>query len=64
MKKNAKIRKAAKTANIPLYEIAAALGISESTMQRRLRFPMSHAQEAEMLKVIRRLKKAGATPDE
>ncbi len=49
---NADIRKAAKTANVRLWQIAEELGISDFTMSRRLRHELPDKEKAEVLKAI------------
>lgn len=57
MKTNETVRKAARTANISLWRVAAKLGISEPTLTRWLRFPLTPDKEAAMLAAISELKK-------
>ncbi len=52
---NNKIRESAKRANVPLWKIADALGVSEATMTRSLRRELSAQKEAEILSIIERL---------
>ena len=54
---NANIRKTAKAVGVPFWRIAVALGISEPTMTRWIRFPLSEEREAEILSIIEALSK-------
>ena len=55
MKENSNIRNAARIANIPQWKIADALGISEATLTRWLRFKLSTERENKILAIIDRL---------
>lgn len=55
--KNQKVRLMAKGSGIALWEVARALGISEATLTRRLRMPISLEQEKEIVDIINKLKK-------
>lgn len=57
MKANETVRKAARTANVPLWRVAAELGISEPTLTRWLRFPLTPDKEAAMLAAIKKLER-------
>lgn len=57
---NENIRKAAKTAGVHLWEIAAKLGISEPTLTRWLRFPLSVEKECKVLDAIAELRQEAA----
>lgn len=57
LKANETVRKAARTANVPLWRVAAELGISEPTLTRWLRFPLTPDKEAAMLAAISELEK-------
>lgn len=57
MKANETVRRAARTANVPLWRVAAELGISEPTLTRWLRFPLTMDKEAAMLAAISELEK-------
>lgn len=52
---NENIRKRAKTAGIPLWRIAAELGVSEPTIIRRLRFSLSDERKKKIETAIKRL---------
>lgn len=54
---NENIRKAAKTAGVHLWEIAAKLGISEPTLTRWLRFPLPTEKESKVLDAIAELRR-------
>lgn len=54
---NAKVRKAARVAGIPLWKIAAAIGISEPTIIRWLRFPLPEEKERRIMEAIAVLSK-------
>lgn len=53
---NADIRAAAKNAGVFLYQIAAAMGVSEPTMTRKLRFELSDAEKKPIFETIERLR--------
>ena len=55
--KNQKVRLMAKGSGIALWEVARALGISEATLTRRLRMPLTPEQEKEIVDIINKLKK-------
>ena len=55
MKENSNIRNAARIANIPQWKIADALGISEATLTRWLRFQLSPERENKVMEVIDQL---------
>lgn len=55
MKENMNVRRAARVAGVPLYRIAAEIGISEPTMQRWLRFPLPTDKEARIMAAISKL---------
>lgn len=57
MKENQAVRQAAKTAGIPLWKVAASIGVSEPTLTRWLRFPLSEEKEARILSAISALEK-------
>lgn len=52
---NEKIRKAARMAGIPLWKIAITIGVSEPTLTRWLRIPLSAEREGIILTAIREL---------
>lgn len=56
---NVEIRMKAKAANIPLWKIGERLGISENTMTRRLRKPLSSDQKNVIFKVIAEIQQEG-----
>ncbi len=57
MKENQDIRKAAKSAGVPLWKVAAAIGVSEPTIIRWLRVPLQEEKEARILSAIDSLAK-------
>lgn len=52
---NTDVRKAAKNAGVFLYQVAAAIGISEPTMTRKLRFEMSDQEKQPIFEAIKKL---------
>lgn len=54
---NTEIRRMAKAAGIPFWRIAAAIGISEPTITRWLRVPLSCSKEKLILEAISKLEK-------
>lgn len=50
---NADVRETAKRAGVFLYQIAKAMGISEPTMTRKLRYELSDSEKRQMLEIIR-----------
>jgi lambda repressor-like predicted transcriptional regulator len=57
---NMTIREAAKEAGLPLWRIAYAMGITDSTMSRKLRKPFPQAEKERVLQIIASLRdKAG-----
>lgn len=52
---NTDLRKAAKAQGVPLWKLAHAAGISESTMTRKLREPLAEKEKAHFLDLIRKL---------
>jgi len=54
-KANEQVRRAARIEGIPLYAIARDIGISEPTICRWLRVPLSQEREELMLSSIHRL---------
>ena len=55
MLENQTVRKAARIAGVPLWKVAAALGVSAPTMTRWLRFPLSKDKEQKILEAISKL---------
>ncbi len=53
---NSDVRTAAKNAGVFLYQIAAAMGISEPTMTRKLRFELSGQEKKPIFEAIERIK--------
>lgn len=56
-KANQAVRRAARVAGIPLWMIAAEVGVSEPTLLRWLRFPLSEEKEHRVMTAIARLSK-------
>lgn len=56
MKSNNDIRAAAKTAGVHLWEIADAIGISDSCFSRKLRKEFSSTEKVKLLGVIENLR--------
>ena len=54
---NLDLRLKARGANVPLWRIAKELGISEPTMTRRLRTPLSEAEKQQITSIIDRIAK-------
>lgn len=52
---NEKVRSAARLAGVPLWKIAIAIGVSEPTMTRWLRVPLSPEREATVMSAIKSL---------
>ncbi|MDE6997348.1 MAG: hypothetical protein K2P04_05670 [Oscillospiraceae bacterium] len=57
MKENQSVRKAAKSAGVPLWKVAAAIGVSEPTIIRWLRVPLQEEKEARILSAIASLER-------
>lgn len=57
MKANETVRAAAKARGIPLWKIAIKMGVSEPTMIRWLRIPLSPEKESAILVAIDELAK-------
>ena len=53
---NSDVRTAAKSAGVFLYQIAAAMGISEPTMTRKLRFELSDNEKKPIFEAIERIR--------
>lgn len=63
MKSNFDVRERASTSGVYLWQVAAALGVSEPTLFRRLRTELSKDEKECIFKVIDRIeaeRKAGA----
>lgn len=56
-KENEKVRSSARIARVPLWRIAAAIGISEPTLTRWLRFPLPEEKEKRIMTAIAELAK-------
>ena len=55
MRENDHIRKAARVAGVHLYQVANAVGVSEITFHRWLRFPLDADKENKILSAIDKL---------
>ena len=55
MENNVRVRRAARAAGVPLWKLAAALGVSEPTITRWLRFPLPEEKERRLLAAIEAL---------
>lgn len=56
---NMKIRRMARGAGVPLWAIAQAVGISEPTLTRWLRVPLSMDREQKIMEAISKLETEG-----
>ncbi len=54
---NSDVRTAAKNAGVFLYQIAAAIGISEPTMTRKLRFELTKDEKKPIFEAINQIAK-------
>ena len=54
---NKDVRRKARAAGIPLWKVAATLGVSEPTLTRWLRFPLTQEKEDRILAVIDQLER-------
>lgn len=52
---NADVRTVAKKAGVFLYQVAAAMGISEPTMTRKLRFELSDKEKESIFEAIKHI---------
>lgn len=59
-RENERVRKSARAAGIPLWKIAIAIGVSEPTITRWLRVPLSADKERRILEAIAVLEKEAA----
>lgn len=57
MKANLNVRDAAQNAGIPLWRVAAEVGIAEATIIRWLRVPLSPEKEKRIMDAISKLMK-------
>lgn len=58
-KANEKVREAAKSQGVPLWRIAAQMGVSEPTMIRWLRLPLNPEKEKTIMEAIEVIAKEG-----
>ena len=54
-RENAEVRRAARIADVPLWQIAAKIGVSQPTITRWLRFPLPGDKEARIMQAIKEL---------
>lgn len=52
IKANSEIRNLMKEKKIPVYAVAAVMGVHENTIFRRLRFELSSEEKAEFTRII------------
>lgn len=52
MKENQSVRRAARVAGVPLWKVAAAVGVSEPTLTRWLRVPLPEDKEQRIMTAI------------
>lgn len=52
MKENQDVRRAARVAGVPLWRVAAAIGVSEPTLTRWLRVPLPEDKERRIMAAI------------
>lgn len=52
MKENQVVRAAAKSARVPLWKVAEAIGVSEPTLTRWLRVPLQEDKEKRVMAAI------------
>ena len=52
---NQTVRRASRSAGVPLWKVAAAIGVSEPTLTRWLRFPLTEEREQRIMAAIREL---------
>ena len=57
MKENQGIRTAASSAGVPLWRVAVAIGVSEPTLTRWLRVPLTEDKEQRIMAAITTLEK-------
>lgn len=51
-KENQTVRRAARASGVPLWKVAAAIGVSEPTLTRWLRVPLSEDKENRIMTAI------------
>lgn len=54
-RENEQVRRAARSAGVPLWRVAAAIGVSEPTLTRWLRFPLPKDKEQRVMVAISEL---------
>lgn len=60
MRENADVRKMARVADVRLYQVAQEIGISEPTLQRWLRKPLSKEHREAIVCAIIKIERASA----
>ena len=58
-KENSAVRRAARAAGVPYWKIAAAIGVSEPTIIRWLRVPLSEDRKRQIMAAISELAESG-----
>ena len=53
--KNEKIRQAAMITRVKLWEVAAALGVTDGTLSRKLRFELPEEEQARIIGIIEQI---------
>lgn len=64
MKKNTKVREAAKAAGICLWQVAEVLGMQESAFSRKLRYELPTQEVEQILGIIDQLAKEASKNEE
>lgn len=54
--KNLRVREAAVQARVKMWEIAAALGIADAALSRKLRYELPEEEQAHILEIIQKIK--------
>ena len=52
---NEEVRRAARVADVPFWQIAAKIGVSQPTMTRWLRFPLPSEKKDRIMRAIQEL---------
>ncbi len=64
MKKNTKVREAAKAAGVCMWQVAEALGMQESSFSRKLRHELPMREVEQILGIIAQLAKEASKNEE
>lgn len=64
MKKNTKVREAAKAAGVCLWQVAEVLGMQESAFSRKLRYELPTQEVEQILGIIDQLAKEASKNEE